>query len=40
MNQQYNDRFDKALADSGCPRDKFVFADWDGVSNFALETSV
>jgi hypothetical protein len=40
MNQQYNDRFDAALAESGCPREKFVFADWDGVSDFPLKTSV
>lgn len=40
MNQQYNDRFDAALAEAGCPREKFVFADWDGESDYALKTSV
>lgn len=40
MNTEYNARFDQALADAKCPREKFVFADWDGVTNVQLTTSV
>lgn len=36
MNQQYNDRFDEALKDTKCPRSKFTFADWDGMTNYQL----
>ncbi|HEY9293431.1 MAG TPA: extracellular solute-binding protein [Microlunatus sp.] len=34
MNQQYNDRFDKALDETKCPRSKFTFADWDGLTSY------